>query len=250
MAMLTLAVMPAPADETSPALAGPEKIYTGTVIAVHPNEQTLHVNGWLMRKDFHIGSSCAFVLWNKPAGELTDLRAGEKVAVSYQDANGVLVADRVEQKMSTEKGVVTAIGTHQITVRTYGANTTFQLADDCKVVLRGNHSGLISDVQPGNLVTVIYDMPNGQVTAALIAQTSATFTGALTAIDLDAKTLKAKSLFETKAFTVGSECAIIVNGKMGEQLSELMLNEKMVITYDDVDGVNVVNRIETVPTNQ
>jgi len=252
-AVLTLATLSSPADESSTAAAGPEKTYTGTVTAVHPNDQALRVRGlFLLNKDFHIGSSCAFSLWGNPSGALMDLRLGDEVTISYQRSNGVLVADRVTQDMSTRKGMVTAIDpvARTMTVRGHGMEKTFQIGDDCNIVLRDNHSGFISDVQPGNLVTVTYDTPDDRATVRNIAQTSATFTGTLTAIDLDSKTLKAKSTFTTKAFTVGGQCAIMLNGKMGGQLSDLTPNEKLVISYDDIDGVNIVNRIATVPAAQ
>jgi hypothetical protein len=252
-AVLTLATLPSPADDSSTAAAGPEKTYTGTVTAVHPNDQTLRVRGvFLMNRDFHIGSSCAFALWGNPSGALMDLQSGEEVTISYQRSNGILVADRVTQDMSTRKGVVTAIDpvARTMTVRNHGMDKTLQIGDDCTIVLRDNHSGFIADVQPGNLVKVTYDTPGDRAVVREIAQNSASFTGTLTAIDLDSKTLKAKATFTTKAFTVGGECAIVLNGKMGGQLSDLMPNEKLVISYEDIDGVNIVNRIATAPAPQ
>ncbi len=252
-AVLTLATLPSSADESSTAAAGQEKTYPGTVTAVHPNDQTLRVRGvFLLNKDFHIGSSCAFALWGNPSGALMDLKSGDEVTVRFQRSNGVLVADRVTQDMSIRKGVVTAIDpvARTMTVRDHGMDKSFQIGDDCNIVLRDNHSGLIADVQPGNLVTVKYDTPGDRAIVREIAQRSATFTGTLTAIDIDSKTLKAKSTFTTKAFTVGDQCAIVLNGKMGGQLSDLAPNEKLVISYDDIDGVNVVNRIATAPAAQ
>lgn len=252
-AVLTLATLPSPADQPSTTAAGPDKTYMGMVTAVNPNNQTLRVRGvFLLNKDFHIGNSCAFALWGNPSGALMDFRSGDEVTISYQRSNGVLVADRVTQEMSTRKGVVTAIDpvARTMTVREHGMDKTFQIGEDCKIILRNNHSGFIADVQPGNLVAVTYDTPNSYATVREIAQTSATFTGTLTAIDLDSKTLKAKSTFTSKAFTLGDQCAIVLNGKMGGQLSDLMPNEKLVISYDDIDGVNVVNRIATTPATQ
>ncbi|HTV63485.1 MAG TPA: hypothetical protein VMH30_13040 [Verrucomicrobiae bacterium] len=251
-AILTMATLSSPADESSTAAAGPEKTYTGTVLAVHPNQQTMRVRGWFLSKDFNIGNSCEFALWGQPAGALTDLRPGEKVTVSYQASNGVWVADRVKEDLASKEGTVQAVNPtdHSITLRDHGMDKTFKIADDCAVVLRDNHSGFISDVQPGDLVTVIYDTPDGHATARQIAQTSATFTGTLTAIDLESKTLKVKSMFETKSFDVGSQCAIVLDGKMGGQLSNLRPDEPLVINYDDVNGVNIVNRIATAPPAQ
>ncbi|HZF00937.1 MAG TPA: DUF5666 domain-containing protein [Methylomirabilota bacterium] len=209
----------------------------------------LHVRGLLLGKDFNIGSSCAFVLWDNPAGAMSDLRAGEKVKVSYQNANGVLVADRIEQKMMREEGTVKAIeqAAHTMTLHSRGMDKTLQIADDCKVILRNDHSGQLPDVQPGNFVTVTYETPDNKLTALQIAQTSAKFSGTLTAIDLQDKTLKAKSTFGTKTFKVGDNCEIVLNGNMGGQLSDLKPNDKLVFNYDEVNGVNIVNRIATAP---
>jgi len=66
------------------------------------------------------------------------------------------------------------------------------------VILRNDHSGQLPDVQPGNFVTVTYETPDNKLTALQIAQTSAKFSGTLTAIDLQDKTLKAKSTFGTR----------------------------------------------------
>ena len=66
-----------------------------------------------------------------------------------------------------------------------------------------------------------YEVPNGKPTAREIAQTSETFTGDLTAIDLDQKTMKAKTMFATKKFNVGDDCAIVINGKPDGKLTDL-----------------------------
>ncbi|MGD0348964.1 MAG: hypothetical protein ABSB84_01420 [Verrucomicrobiota bacterium] len=83
----------------------------------------------------------------------------------------------------------------------------------------------------------------GKPTAREIAQTSATFTGSLTAIDLGQKTLKAKATFATKKFSLGDDCAIVVNGKPDGKLTDLRPGENLAFSYDDVNGVNIVNRI-------
>ncbi len=101
----------------------------------------------------------------------------------------------------------------------------------------------LTDIQTGNHVTVTYETPGGTLTARQIAQTSIEFTGILTAIDLGEKTLKAKALFGSKKFNVADDCAIIINGRTGGQLSDLKPNDKLVFSYDEINGVNVVNRI-------
>ncbi len=121
--------------------------------------------------------------------------------------------------------------------------STFQIANDCGVELRGGKSGELADIQTGNHVTVTYETPDGRLTAWQIAQTSIEFTGTLTAIDLGEKTLKAKAAFSTKKFNVADNCAIVINGRTDGQLSDLKPNDKLVFSYDEINGVNVVNRI-------
>lgn len=69
------------------------------------------------------------------------------------------------------------------------------------------------------------------------------YTGTLTAIDLGEKTLKARALFETKKFNVADNCAIVINGKTDGKLSDLRPNDRLVFNYDEINGINVVNRI-------
>jgi len=85
-----------------------------------------------------------------------------------------------------------------------------------------------------------------------IAQTSASFSGTLTAVDLDAKTVKAKEAFETKKFNLGDNCTIVINGKPDGKLSDLKPNDKLVFSYDEINGVNVATRTapaEVMPRN-
>jgi aldehyde:ferredoxin oxidoreductase len=76
-----------------------------------------------------------------------------------------------------------------------------------------------------------------------IAQTSETYTGSLIGIDLDTKSVKAKSMFDTKKFNLGDNCAIVIDGKINGRLADLKPNDKLVFSYDEINGVNVANRI-------
>lgn len=71
----------------------------------------------------------------------------------------------------------------------------------------------------------------------------AVWTAVLTAIDLGEKTLKAKEFLTSKKFNVADNCAIVINGRTDGQLSDLRPDEKLVFSYDEINGVNVVNRI-------
>jgi hypothetical protein len=204
------------------------------------------VRGWTtLEKKFNLGIVCIYTLPDKGIGTVDELRLGEKVTVTYQNVDGVLVADRVEQQPMRYEGMVKSIdpGAHTMTVHVGTMDKQFRIAEDCSVVLRNGKPGTFADVQTGNQLTVTYETPNGALTARQIAQTSIVFTGTLTAIDFGEKTLKAKAMFDSKKFNVADNCAIVINGKTDGQLADLKPNEKFVFNYDEINGVNVVNRI-------
>jgi hypothetical protein len=240
--LTTTGMLQASADQT---VARPEKNYTGTVASVAPKEHTLDVKGFVFGKKFNLGDTCVYVLLDNNSAAISDLRPGEKIRVRFQDASGVLVADRVDQEPMRYEGMVTAINPQNqtLTVHVRGMDKTFQIADGCGVVLRDDKSGTLADIQVGNHVTVTYETPQDTLTAREIAQTSAIFTGTLTAIDLDERTVKAKAMFETKKFELADNCAIVINGKTDGQLSDLKPDDELVLSYDDINGINVVNRI-------
>jgi len=135
---------------------------------------------------------------------------------------------------------------HTLTLHLRATDKSIQIASNCVVVLRDEKSGTLADIQTGDHVTVTYETPDDTPTAWQIAQTSMEFTGRLTAIDLGEKTLKARSLFTSKKFNVADNCAIVINGKTDGQLSDLQPNDRLVFSYDEINGVNVVNRIAPV----
>jgi hypothetical protein len=247
--MTAAAVFRASADQTGTA-ARPEKSYTGMIVSVDPKENTLEIKGLVLSRQFNLGAACDYALLDKSPGTVNDLRPGEKVTVSYQDAQSVLIADRVEQEPMQFEGMVTVIdtGKHTLIVHRTGMDKVLQIADDCKVVLRNDKPGTFADIHPGNHVTVTYETPAGTPTVREIAQTSIEFTGTLTAIDLGEKTVKAQAIFGSKKFSVADNCAIVINGKTDGQLSDLKPNDRLVFTYDEINGVNVANRIAPAET--
>jgi Cu/Ag efflux protein CusF len=238
----------ASADDASAnaTAAKPDKTYTGTIVSIDPKEHLLDVRGFpFSSKKFNLGDTCAYTIVGQDKGAIGDLRPGQKVMIGYQNAHGVLVADRVTQQPMRDEGMVKAIDptTQTLTLHLGVMDKKFQLPADCEVTLRGDRAGTVADIQPGNHVLITYEVPNGKPTARQIAQTSETFTGDLTAIDLDQKTMKAKAMFATKKFNVGDDCAVVINGKPGGKLTDLRPGESLMFSYDNVNGVNVVNRI-------
>jgi Cu/Ag efflux protein CusF len=232
------------ADQTA-VTAKPERHYQGMIVSVDPQEHTLKTRGFILSKHFSLGNTCGYDLLDKTPGTIGDLRPGEKVKIRYQDADGVLVADRVEQVPMRYEGMVKAVdpAARTLTLHLRGLDETFRIADGCGVVLRDDKSGTLDDIQTGDHVTVTYEKPKGKLVARQIAQTSIEFTGTLSAIDLESRTLKARETFGSKQFVVGNHCAIMTNDKPDGRLNDLRLNEKVVLNYDEINGVNVVNRI-------
>lgn len=238
------AVIRASADQQTTATKHSTS-YTGTVKSVDPKKHVLGVKGVMLSKTFNLGDSCEYVFVAKGAGTINDLRRGQKITVYYQNAHGVLVANRIEQRLLRYEGTVRAIDreTRTLTLHHRAMDKTFLIAGDCAVMLRGNKSGTLAAVTPDIRVSVIYETPNGTRTAREIHQTSATFTGTLTAIDLNNRTLKAKHVFGTKEFNLADGCNITLNGKSDAQLRDLKPGDNLAFNYDVVNGINVVNRI-------
>lgn len=245
LALSTVAVV---ADGAASTYSGPEKTYTGIVTAVDLSQHTLKTRGELLfGKTFSLGGACSYSFVDGPGNTSAGLHPGQKITVIYQGVDGVLVADRIVEQPMRFTGWVKAVNTnaHTITVQSGGFRVSrqFQFSDGCRVLLLGDKLGSLADIQPGNHVTLTYEEPPGLAAMKSISQTSEKFTGSLTAIDLEAKTLKAKDVFDTRSFNVGEHCVIDLDGKGGGRLGDLRPEQKLVLTFDDIDGVNVVNHI-------
>jgi len=221
------------------------KCYTGQVVSVDPKENTLKVKGIVRSKTFNLGAACSFILPNASAGTVNDIHPGEKVTVSYQNAHDVLIAGRVQQQLMRFEGMVTAIDPDQRTLTLHRSllDKQFQIADACNIVLHDEKPGTFGDVHPGSHVTVTYETPAGMPTVREITKSSLEFTGTLTAIDLGEKTVKASALLGSMKFNVAGNCAIMINGRTNGRLGDLKPYDKLVFSYDEINGINVVNRI-------
>ena len=237
-----------PADQSA-MVAGHEKAYIGQIISIEPKEHTFTVRSWISKKHFDLGNNCTYVMLGNNNGSIADLRLGEKVTVHYQAMHGVQTADRIEQQPMRFEGIVVAFdpGKHELILRHRGLDKPMRIDPACNVILQNNKSGTLADIRLGDHVTATYETPNDLPTARQIVQTSAEFTGKLTAIDLGEKTVKAKDTFSTMKFNLANDCTIVINGKTNGKLSELRPDERLVFDYDSVNGVNVVNRIAPVP---
>ena len=231
------------ADESSAARTQ-EHNYTGTIRTVDAKEKTLTVKGYFFHKTFNLAENCKFTTEGKDAS-LSDFRPGQRVTVNYQDASGVLVADRIAQVDLRYTGPVADldVNRHQLTVGDRIEHKTFELSPDCKVVLKGDKTGSWTDVGIGHKVTVVYELPNDAPLARRIEQKSSTFVGTLEAVDGPRRLVKAKHILGDKKFILGDGCKIVINGKPDAQLADLGIGQQFRFDYDEVGGVNVVSRI-------
>ena len=86
-----------PADSTLTARKIEQKAETfvGTIQALDAGMRTVKARSLLTEKKFNLADGCRIVVVNTPDASLRDLRIGDKVEFSYEDADGVLVANRI-----------------------------------------------------------------------------------------------------------------------------------------------------------
>ncbi len=260
----------------------PDETYTGTVAAVDLKERVLDVKGVLLSKKFNLGDTCTYTIVGKDTGSVGDLHPGQQVTVSYHITsvlpadrvqqepmtgdvregrriminnhcytNDVFVADRVQQELMTCKGLVRTNDPthHTLMLRFLVLNKTFQIPDDCQIILSDGKSGAVTDIQSGNHVTVTYETPGDEAVAHKIVQTSATFIGKVVALNQINQTIAAAKVlnFNPMEFHLADNCAIVVNGKTNGQLSDLKICERLAFTYKNINGVNIVSYITNAP---
>jgi hypothetical protein len=243
--LISVCVASAYADDKTPAN---ELSTSGTISALDAKEKMLKIQGVLFTKTFALGDDCILAVGNRADASLGEFRPGQKVTVQYRNVDGVLVADRVTQDRLFYTGDVAAIDiqNHVLTVRHGAESRTFDISNECGVTLNAKSSGTLADIKPGSHVTVIYEKPAGHWVARWIEQPSQQFTGTLDAVNLDNRTLSAgKPLLGDKKFHIGDDCTVVVNGKVAgaSHLKDLRPGQNCELSYETVDGINIVNRI-------
>jgi hypothetical protein len=232
-----------------------ENAWTGTVTAVNTKNQTLSGGHWWYTRTFNVGEHCTISTLDKKQAALSDLRPGDEVRIRYQEAGGVLVADRVAEKPLHYTGTVHAVNektclitmTEPALYKPFRSPQTFRVASDCKILLPNGKSGQLADLKPGDRIRVIYELPGGSPVAYRIRDKSLTFVGTVDAVNLSHRTIEAKGTAGQEKFRVAEDCHIMVNGKRNEELKDVALDHPYQFTYEQVDGINVVERITPVP---
>jgi Cu/Ag efflux protein CusF len=242
--MLSALAITSAADQPA-ASPSNEKQCTGKVDYVNMDEHTATVTALLRHRTFDLGNNCAIIRWDNTTGGINDLRPGQNVTIGYRDVGGVLVADRVEQNAMRYRGVVKSLdpAQHRLVLRHWDGDKTFMLAADCNVLLHDKEVGAIANIKPGDHVSVVYETPSGPDVVRQIAQTSASFTGSVVALDLPHRMVTASGTFGTKRFSLANDCSIVMDGRIDAPMMDLRPGQSLTINYDEVNGVNVANRI-------
>jgi hypothetical protein len=66
--------------------------YVGTVRAIDCDTRTVRAKRMLSEKTFRLADGCRIVINGHADGSLSDLRIGDRITLTYENANGVLVA--------------------------------------------------------------------------------------------------------------------------------------------------------------
>ncbi|MGD0816277.1 MAG: DUF5666 domain-containing protein [Verrucomicrobiota bacterium] len=70
-------------------------MFVGTIQAVDATTKSIKVEAAHGEKQFHLADSCPIVINGRLNGGMSDLRIGDRVSLSYDERDGVLVANRV-----------------------------------------------------------------------------------------------------------------------------------------------------------
>jgi len=234
-----------PVNADGPASVPKDKIFKGTVLAVDQKDKTISAKDFWGTKIFNVGNVYTVSVEDQPSASLADLHPGQKVEIRYESAHGVPVADRIVQHNMVFTGYINAIdpAKQTLTVKHGAFARDFTLADNCLVVIKGDNTKTLGDLQVGHTVNVVYESVGDSRLARKIEQKSPTFVGTIKAIDADTRTVKAKDMLAEKTFHLADGCQIVTQGKPGGSLSDLRLGDRFAFTYEDMNGVLVVNRI-------
>jgi Cu/Ag efflux protein CusF len=220
--------------------------FKGTLVSVDSADRTLSVKSFWRTRTFNLADDLKVALEDKADAALSDLRPGQKVAVAYHNADGVLIARQINQQNLVFKGRIAEIDPKQRTlaVKHTGLTRYFAVSADCTVKKQGSARSL-DDLKVGQIVSVVYEPELNQdsLVARRIEQQDAEFVGVLRAIDAEARTVRAKSMLDERKFNLTDDCQIVILGRPDARLKDLRIGDRVAFSYEAQDGVLIANRI-------
>jgi Cu/Ag efflux protein CusF len=76
-------------------IEGSDETFAGTIQAIDASTDTIKAKHLLGDRKFNLADDCKIVIGSAQNGRLSDLRIGQKVAIGYEELDGVLVAHRI-----------------------------------------------------------------------------------------------------------------------------------------------------------
>jgi len=96
---LTMAAGIGRGDVNEPSPEKPKaETFAGIIRTLDAEKRVMTVEATPLSKTFGIASDCEVMTKDKPKASLDDLKPGSVVHVTYEAANGILVAHRIEQQ--------------------------------------------------------------------------------------------------------------------------------------------------------
>lgn len=143
--------------------------HTGYIKTVTPATREIVMERMGMAKKYKVNDNSQLTIHNDTA-VLGDLKAGQKVTITYTRHGDLWLAQKIEDTSETLSGTVEAIdaGSNTIKVKSFLSTRKFNLGDGCKIVLNGNTSGRLRDLHIGQKVTIDYEEVKGVMIAARI----------------------------------------------------------------------------------
>ena len=76
--------------------------FVGAIRAIDAGTRTVRAKGLMGEKKFNLADGCRIVVEGKPEAGLSELRIGDRVTFSYENTDGVLVANRLGRENETD----------------------------------------------------------------------------------------------------------------------------------------------------
>lgn len=218
---------------------------SGTLSAVNAANRTITLKQFLRSRRFNLGQDCTVAVRGQATASVAELKPGMQVKVTYQNVDGVFVANRVAQRQYSETGSIKTIDAadRTLSLDRPGADHTFKVPENCRVIINDEPSSNWDSLKVGERITVRYVDEKGERIANQIVSAHDTRIGTIVAIDTVANTIKIERLLSTEQFSLADRCKVVVNGNPEARLKDLHLGEKVAIEYREANGVLIATRI-------
>jgi hypothetical protein len=147
---------------------------------------------------------------------------------------------------NTFTGMATAVNPQDktIKVKQFLMNRTFNVADNCKIVMPDKSTGSLTDLRPGQKLEVQFEKDRGVLIAYQITRQNLTSAGYIDVINPPGKLLVLKSGLLHDHFVLSKDCTVTVEGGKSGSLDELKPGQTVSVNYEEQNDNKVVRSIE------